>query len=190
MFGKSCVVPENIHTLLPPRRATEILTGGGGGVQGGGEWPLESFFLVLRVRLMSKLSVILLLIRVSKQKLLFSLMIFHLRSAGCFFHGLHDSLFNTIVVGSWINFRLCICCFFPQYIVVFNVMWLSFNILFSQAYKRSSRFHYNNNVMIMVMIITMTMITVHCPMSRTLFTNIPMFSTLQNDVEMFLKTFQ
>ena len=42
----------------------------------------------------------------------------------------------------------------------------------------------------MVMIITMTMITVHCPMSRTLFTNIPMFSTLQNDVEMFLKTFQ
>ena len=31
------------------------------------------------------------------------------------------------------------------------------------------------------------MITLHCPMPRKLFTNIPMFSTLQNDVEMFLQ---
>ena len=44
-----------------------------------------------------------------------------------------------------------------------------------------------NNVMIMIV---MMMITLHCPMSRTLFTNIPTFSTLQNDIEMFLKTFQ
>ena len=40
------------------------------------------------------------------------------------------------------------------------------------------------------MIIIMIMTTLHCPMSRTLFTNIPMFSTFQNDVEMILKTFQ
>ena len=44
-----------------------------------------------------------------------------------------------------------------------------------------------NNVMIMIV---MMMITLHCPMSRTLFTNTPTFSTLQNDIEMFLKTFQ
>ena len=43
------------------------------------------------------------------------------------------------------------------------------------------------NVMIMIV---MMMITLHCPMSRTLFTDIPTFSTLQNDIEMFLKTFQ
>ena len=30
-------------------------------------------------------------------------MIFHLRSAESFFHGLHESLFNMIVVGSLIN---------------------------------------------------------------------------------------
>ena len=36
----------------------------------------------------AQLSVILPLIDVSKQKLLFSLIIFYLRSAGCFFHGL------------------------------------------------------------------------------------------------------
>ena len=141
-------------------------------------------------RLISKLSVILLLIDVSKQKLLVSSTICYLRSAECFFHGLHklrvvphfssgvverakrerawksphaereffslpaacrlfsrgeiftrarvslapqslrkngellvvyglhDSLCNTIVVGSWINFRLSICCFVTQYIVV------------------------------------------------------------------------
>ena len=28
------------------------------------------------------------------------------------------------------------------------------------------------------------MITLHCPMSRTLFTNIPIFSTLQNDINL------
>ena len=34
----------------------------------------------------------------------------------------------------------------------------------------------------MTMIVTM-MITLHCPMSGALFTNIPIFSTLQNDIE-------
>ena len=76
------------------------------------------FFRGLRVRWMSKQSVILPLIGVSKQKLLFSSMIFYLRSAECLFHSLHDSLCNTIVVGSCINFRLSICCFVTQYIVV------------------------------------------------------------------------
>ena len=63
------------------------------------------------------------LISVSKQKLLFSSTIFYLRSAEYFLQGLHDSLSNTIVIGSWINFRLSICCFVTQYIVVFNAMW-------------------------------------------------------------------
>ena len=73
---------------------------------------------------MSKLSVIWLLIGVSKQKLLFWTMIFYFRSAECFFHGLHDSSCNTIVIDSWINFRLSISsCFVTEYIVVFNVMW-------------------------------------------------------------------
>ena len=71
--------------------------------------------------------VILLLIGVSKQEL----MIFFLRSAECCFHSLHSILYNTIVVGSWINFRLSICCFVIQYIVVFSVIW-------SCSYKRSS----------------------------------------------------
>ena len=96
----------------------------GGNFRGVGRWPLESFFWGLRVRLMSKLSVIWLLIGVSKQKLLFWTMIFYFRSAECFFHGLHDSSCNTIVIGSWINFRLSISsCFVTEYIVVFNVMW-------------------------------------------------------------------
>ena len=46
---------------------------GGGG--GGGGVPLEPFFRGLRVRLISKLSVILLLIGVSNHQLLFSSMI-------------------------------------------------------------------------------------------------------------------
>ena len=53
---------------------------------------------------MRNLSVILLLIGVSKQKLLFSSTIFHLRSAECFFHGL---LMNKL----------------PVIYLVFNVMW-------------------------------------------------------------------
>ena len=53
---------------------------------------------VFLVRLISKPSVILLLIGVSKQKLSLLSMIFYARSAECFFHGLHDSLCNTIVV--------------------------------------------------------------------------------------------
>ena len=88
----NCEVPENMHT--PLRRATELQRGGGGvGVQK--ETISEGVF---RVRLISKPSVILLLIGVSKQKLSLSSMIFYARSAECFFHGLHDSLCNTIVV--------------------------------------------------------------------------------------------
>ena len=95
----------------PPNtlRATKILReGGGGGPKGdnfrggGGGVASRVFFLGwgrLRVRLMSKQTVILLLIGVPKQTLMFSSMIFYWRSAECFFHGLHDSLCNPIVVG-------------------------------------------------------------------------------------------
>ena len=61
------------------------------GWRGGGRGGRESFFRGLRVRLMSKLSVLLLIIGVSKQKSLFSSM-----SAECFFYGLHDSLCNML----------------------------------------------------------------------------------------------
>ena len=111
------------------RRATKILREGGGGSKRrqfsrGWRWGgLSSllFFLggELRVRSMSKQTVIiiviyyyiiiiyiiiiiillLLLIGVPKQTLMFSSMIFYWRSAECFFHGLHDSLCNPIVVG-------------------------------------------------------------------------------------------
>ena len=50
----SCVVPENIQNPLHPRRATEILRGGGprgGNFKGGGGGFLRSFFLGLQVRL-------------------------------------------------------------------------------------------------------------------------------------------
>ena len=43
--------------------------------------------------------------------------------------------------------------------------------------------------MIIIMMMMM-MTTLHCPMWRTLFTNIPMSSAFQNDVEIILKTFQ
>ena len=65
----------------------------------GGKGGSESFLGGLRVRLMSKQTVILLLIGVPKQKLMFSSMIFYWRSAECSFHGLQDSLCNPIVVG-------------------------------------------------------------------------------------------
>ena len=99
-----CVVQENIHTPTFPRRATEIQRGGGIQISEG--WGAasrigpSSFFRGLRVRLMSNLSVILLLIGVVKQTLLFSLMIFYLQSAECFFRSLHDSLCNMIVISS------------------------------------------------------------------------------------------
>ena len=73
------------------------------------------FFRGPRVRLMGKLLIILPLIGVSKQKLLFSSMIFYLRSAECFFTACTIVLIcNTIVVGSWINFRLSTRCFVTQ----------------------------------------------------------------------------
>ena len=90
---------QKISVPSPPRpntrRATKIqMEGGGRGVRvfflGGGG---------LRVRLMSKQTVIFLLIGVPKQKLMFSSMIFYWRSAECLFHGLYDSLCNPIVVG-------------------------------------------------------------------------------------------
>ena len=91
----NCVLPENMHTPSP-RRATELQRGGGGG--GGQKETISEG--VFRVRLISKPSFILLLIGVSKQKLSLSSMIFYSRSAECFFHGLHDSFCNTIVVDS------------------------------------------------------------------------------------------
>ena len=46
-------------------------------------------------------------------------------------------------------------------------------------------------MIIIIMIMMMMMTTLHCPMSGTLFSNFPMFSTFpQNDVEMILKTFK
>ena len=65
----------------------------------GGGRRVRVFFGGLRVRLMSKQTVIFLLIGVPKQKLMFSSMIFYWRSAECLFHGLYDSLCNPIVVG-------------------------------------------------------------------------------------------
>ena len=91
----NCVLPENMITPSP-RRATELQRGGGGG--GGQKETISEW--VFRVRLISKPSFILLLIGVSKQKLSLSSMIFYSRSAECFFHGLHDSFCNTIVVDS------------------------------------------------------------------------------------------
>ena len=64
---------------------------------------------------MSKLPVILLLIGVSKQKLLFSSMIFYLRQAERFFHFLHDLLCNTIVDGSLVNLVIYLLLCFTTY---------------------------------------------------------------------------
>ena len=78
-------------------KGEEVLKGGnfrGGGVAS------RVFFPGAPSKIGEQLPVILPLIGVSKQILLFSSMIFYLRSAKCFFHGLHDSLCNTIVVGS------------------------------------------------------------------------------------------
>ena len=75
------------------RRTTKIQR------EGGGRGGLSLFFGGLRVRLMSKQTVILLLIGVPKQKLMFSSMFFYWRSAECLFHGLYDSLCNPIIVG-------------------------------------------------------------------------------------------
>ena len=89
----------------PPQRAMKIQREGGfqkeAVFEEVGVGLSRSFFLGLQV--MIKLSVILLSIGVSKQKLLFSSMIFHLRSAESFFHGLHESLCNMIVISSLIN---------------------------------------------------------------------------------------
>ena len=79
-----------------PTKGNET-SGGKGGGGGQKETISEGVF---RVRLISKPSFILLLIGVSKQKLSLSSMIFYSRSAECFFHGLHDSFCNTIVVDS------------------------------------------------------------------------------------------
>ena len=81
----------------PPPQHTEGNENSEG--RGGGGGGSESFLGGLRVRLMSKQTVIFLLIGVPKQKLMFSSMIFYWRSAECLFHGLYDSLCNPIVVG-------------------------------------------------------------------------------------------
>ena len=47
------------------------------------------------------------------------------RSTEYCFHGLHNNLYNTIVVGSGINFQLSICCFVTQYIVCYGHVLIS-----------------------------------------------------------------
>ena len=97
-----CVVPENIHT--PPPLTTKG-NGNSEAGEGGGGVQKQAVSEIMRVASRvffvgasseSKRLVILLLIGVSKQEL----MIFYLRSAECFFHSLHSTLYNTIVVGS------------------------------------------------------------------------------------------
>ena len=57
-------------------------------------------------------------------ELLLLLLSYCFRSAECFFHGVHDSLCNTIVVGTWINVWLSVCSYFvTQYIVAVNEIW-------------------------------------------------------------------
>ena len=77
----------------------------------------------LRVRLMSKQTVILLLIGVPKQTLIFSSMMFYWRSAECFFYGLHDGLCNPIVVGLWLNFQLSVA-------LLHNILWYSMQCVY------------------------------------------------------------
>ena len=96
-----CVVAENIHS--PPTERNGNFNGGGvGNFRRGGGGFSRSFFREFLVRLinyqkltaalLSKLSVILLFLLFLKQKLLYSSMIFYLRSAEffSFFHGLRD----------------------------------------------------------------------------------------------------
>ena len=104
----------------PPLHGGQRKFRGDGGFKGG-KFPRRCgvacrvFFRGPRVRLISKLSIILPLIGVSKQKLLFSSMIFYLWLAECFFTACTIVLIcNTIVVGSRINFRLSTRCFVTQ----------------------------------------------------------------------------
>ena len=94
-FIQLCSSRKYAYPLPTKGNGTPEGKGGGGG--GQKETISEGVF---RVRLISKPSFILLLIGVSKQKLSLSSMIFYSRSAECFFHGLHDSFCNTIVVDS------------------------------------------------------------------------------------------
>ena len=94
--NQDCVVPENIYTPSPS--PPPLLYGGQRNFRGervqkeaiseglGGGWPLQSFFRGFQVRLMSKLSPILLYFGVSKQKIIvFFSMIFYFQSADYFF---------------------------------------------------------------------------------------------------------
>ena len=101
-FIQLCSSRKYPYPLPTEGNGTSQGRGGGGGPKG------DNF------RLIWKPSVILLLIGASKQKLSLSSMIFYSRSAECFCHGLHDSLCNTIVVDTWINFRFSICCLVIQ----------------------------------------------------------------------------
>ena len=98
--NQDCVVPENLYTPSPPPPPPHPLYGGqrnfrGEGVQkeaiseGLGGWPLQSFFRGFQVRLMSKLSPILLYFGVSKLKIIvFSRWYFICSRLTTFFHGL------------------------------------------------------------------------------------------------------
>ena len=93
-FIQLCTSRKYAYSLPTEGKGTSEGRGGGRGQK---ETISEGVF---RVRLISKPSFILLLVGVSKQKLSLSSMIFYSRSAECFFHGLHDSFCNTIVVDS------------------------------------------------------------------------------------------
>ena len=92
---------QKISVTSPPPHPPPQHTEGNENSEGRGGEGGPSLFLGggLRVRLMTKQTVIFLLIGVPKQKLMFSSMIFHWRSAECLLHGLYDSLCNPIVVG-------------------------------------------------------------------------------------------
>ena len=93
-------VTENIHTPHGGQQKFKGEEGPKGGNFRGGGVASRVLFLVAPTKIDEQLPVILPLIGVSKQILLFSSMIFYLLSAECFFHGLRDSLCNTIAVGS------------------------------------------------------------------------------------------
>ena len=97
--NQDCVVPENIYTPSPSPPPTPFTEGNGTSegrgskrrqfLRGWGGWPLQSFFRGFQVRLMSKLSPILLYFGVSKQKIIvFSRWYFICSRLTTFFHGL------------------------------------------------------------------------------------------------------
>ena len=121
-----CVVQKRSN---PPPPYTEGNRNSGGRGSKRRQFPrryrvaFPAVFLGLPVKLISKLSVILLLIGVPKRYH----WSFYSRSAECIFHALHNGLCKKMVVGSWIKFHFSTCCLVTQHIVAFNAMWLGSN---------------------------------------------------------------